>query len=695
VLDLNVNKIRNIVFMSHGDSGKTLLTEALLYSANQISRIGSIDDGTTTSDFTTEEIEKKISINASMLHCIWNNYKINILDTPGFMDFIGEVVGPIRVAETAIVPINAISGVGVGTEIVWQMANEKKMPKMVVVNKLDKENAEYFDTIEKSKELLGSNMVYIEFPVKTGLGFNSVIDLINMKMIEYKDDNSGDFKVSDIPENLKPRADELREKLIEAVAENDDDLMEKYFDKGDLSETEFKTGFKKGLTEGTIIPVMATSALKNYGPKRMLDIIVNYFPAPDEVEPPKGIDISSQEEVSFHIKDSDPTSLFIFKTVSERHVGELSFFKVVSGKAKSGDDLLNVNRDNIERLGQLFQMNGKNRKEINQIIAGDIGAAVKLKNTFTGDTLCDPKLKIKFKELEFPAPNIRIAVEPQSKGDEEKISTGLNTLRNEDPSFSVVTDPELRQTILSGQGEQHIDVIVKKLKQKFGVDVDITDPKIPYRETIKESIKVQYKHKKQSGGRGQYGEVYLELMPLQRGGDFEFENAIFGGAIPSKYIPAVEKGIKEAMQNGVIAGYPVVDIKVKLYDGTFHTVDSSDMAFKIAGSMAFKKGFKNCKPILLEPIYEIEVRVPEEYMGDVMGDLSSRRGKISGMDSEGAIQVIKAKVPLAETHKYSSTLRSISSGRGYHRMKFSHYEEVPKEIADKIIEEAKKAKEEE
>lgn len=691
--ELNVNDIKNVVLMGHGDSGKTCLTEAMLFSSKQVTRLGKIDDGSTTSDFTPEEIERKISINATMMHCIWKENKINIIDTPGFMDFIGEVVGPIRVADTALIPINATGGVGVGTEIVWKMADDKNMPRMVVINKLDKENTNFFDVVQKSSEILGGNFVIVEFPVKTGDGFNSVVDLITMKLVKYKSDQSGDFELSDIPGDIKSKADELREKLIESVAENDDELMEKYFENGDLSEEEFKTGLKKGIVSGNFIPVSGACATKNYGPKRLLDFIADYFPSPVDMPVPKAKDKGGNEK-EVKIDSSGSISMFVFKTISERHVGELSFFKVMSGKAASGVDLKNINKGSSEKLGQLFQMNGKERKEIPKLTAGDIGAAVKLKNTFTGDTLCDPKNSIKYDELEFPLPNISVAIMPKTKGDEDKISTGLNTLRNEDPSFTLVVDPELKQTILSGQGEQHLDVIIKKLNQKFNVDVDIVDPKIPYRETIKKSTEVQYKHKKQSGGRGQYGEVYMELIPQERGAGYEFANDIFGGSIPSKYVPAVEKGVKEAMENGVMAGYQVVDVKVRLYDGTFHSVDSSDMAFKIAASMAFKKGFRESKPILLEPVYDVEIRVPEEYMGDVMGDMSSRRGKISGMDSEGIIQVIKAKVPLAEMHKYSSTLRSITSGRGYHRMKLSHYEEVPKEITEKIIEAAQKEKEE-
>ncbi|MFC1726430.1 elongation factor G [candidate division KSB1 bacterium] len=694
MVDLKVSNIRNVVLLSHGDAGKTCISEGLLYSANQISRLGNIDEGTTTSDFSAEEIERKISINATIMHCFWNDFKINIIDTPGFMDFVGEVVGPVRVSDAALIPVNATSGIGVGTEIIWRMADEKNMPRIVIINKLDKENTDFFKVIEDSKKILNSNLVPVEFPVKTGDGFDSIIDLISMKMIKYKNDSSGNFETADIPGDLKSKADGLREKLVESVAENDDELMEKYFENGDLSPEEFKKGLKTGVSSGSFIPVIASSASKNFGPKRLLDFIVNYFPAPDEVAKTVAKDLKTKEDKEINIDTSAPVSAFVFKTVSEKHVGELSYFKVISGNAKSGSDLTNTNKDKGERLGQLFQMNGKDRKETGSFIAGDIGAAVKLKNTFTGDSLCDPKNQIVFKQLEFPLPNISVAVVPRSKGDEDKIASGLNILKNEDPSFTVVSDPELRQTILSGQGEQHMDVIIKKLSQKFNVDVDTVDPKIPYRETITGTAQVQYKHKKQSGGRGQYGEVYIELSPLPRGGGYEFENAIFGGSIPSKYVPAVEKGVKESLTSGVMAGNKVVDVKVKLYDGTYHNVDSSDMAFKIAGSMAFKKAFRECKPILLEPIYDVEIRVPEEYMGDVMGDMSSRRGKIQGMDSEGAIQVIKAKVPLAEMHRYSSTLRSISSGRGYHRMKFFHYEQVPHDVAEKIIQEVEKEKEE-
>jgi len=688
VLEIKPDNIRNVALISHFDAGKTMIAEGLLYSAKETNRLGQVDEGTSVSDYHPDEIERKTSIGTTLLNCKWHNHKINVLDTPGFHDFNCEVICALRAVETVILVIHGVSGIEVGTELVWGYAKDRNLPALVVVNQLDKEHAKFEEIIEQAKERLDKGIIQFEIPVNTGPQFDSVIDLINMKLIKYKKDSSGDYSSEEIPADLKDKAEEYRLKLVESVAEVDDELLEIYFDKNDLTKEELQRGIKKGILSRSIFPACCMSAINNFGPKKLLDIIVNFCPSPSDIGEVHGLHPDSGIDETRKISENAPASALVYKTISESHVGELLFFKTFSGTVKTGTDLYNSSKKLTEKIGQIYSMNGKERKEVGNVCAGDIGAVVKLKETTTGDTLCDGKAPIVFKEIDFPKPVMRIAIEPKAKGDEEKISNGLSMLHKEDPSFFVSYDPELKQTIIAGQGESHLDIIVKRLKQKFGVDVNFVQPRIPYRETLKGFSDVQHKYKKQSGGRGQYGHVYLKIEPKDRGEGFEFVNAIVGGAIPGKYIPAVEKGIKEAMTEGVIAGYPVVDVKITLYDGTFHSVDSSEMAFKIAASMAFKKGFKEANPILLEPIYDIEVIVPEDYMGDVMGDISSRRGKIAGMEAEGPFQIIKAKVPLAELYKYSVTLRSITSGRGMHRRKFSHYEEVPKEIAEKIIEEA-------
>ena len=690
----NIN-VRNVGIIGHGDSGKTTFCEGALYLAKATNRFGTVEDGTTVSDYNADEIERKISISASLLYFNWNNCKVNIIDTPGYPDFTGEVKSAMCVVDTGVVFINAVSGIEVGTEIVWGYAEENKIPRIVVINKLDKENVSFEEVYAVAKERFGNKIMAVQFPVNEGPGFNSVIDLISMKLLKYKENLSGECEILDIPDSLKNRAEDMREKLVESVAESDDELIEKYLENDDLSEEEFTRGLKKCIVEQQIYPVLCCSAVSNISVKSVFDFIVKYCPSPFDMPHKVGIHPESGQQITRKSENGEPISLFVFKTVSEPNVGEISFFKVISGVVKSGLELLNSNQGVTERIGQIYLMKGKERKETGYINPGDIGAVVKLKKTHSGDTLCDSKSSVKYKEVEFPRPVIRIAVEPKSKGDEEKISNGLALLHEEDPSFVSKYDPELKQTIVSGQGELHLDIIINRLKQKFGVDVNLAEPKIPYRETVKGTAEVQGKYKRQSGGRGQYGDVWLKIEPENRGDGFEFVNAIVGGVIPSKYIPSVEKGIVQAMQEGVIADYPVVDVKITLYDGSFHSVDSSDIAFKIAASMGFKKGFKEAKPFLLEPIYEIEVTIPEEFMGDVMGDISSRRGKIEGMEVKGTFQIIKAKVPLAELYKYSTSLRSITSGRGIHKRKFSHYEEVPKEIAEKIIEHAKKEKKEE
>ena len=692
--EYTVDKTRNIGLVSHGGVGKTSLAEAMLFLAGESNRLGTIDDGTTVSDYSPDEIDRKISISTAMLHFSWKNHKINVLDTPGYSDFIGEVTGALQVCDTAVVLLNGVAGIEVGTESVYRLADEKKIPRLFFVNRLDKEHADFNKVFEMTRDRFGNAVVALQFPVNEGEAFDTIVDVIKMKLIKFEKNKSGKFTEQPIPDNLADRAAELRNSLMETISENDEELLDIFCDVGELTDEQLKTGLRKEIVAGNIYPVVCGAATANMGVHQLLDLIVNGFPSPLDRPAVAGVKPGTSDTVTREITADAPLSALVFKTISEAHVGELSFFRVFSGSMKTGSEVLNSSKGSTEKIGQIYLMNGKNRKEIGQVNVGDIGAIVKLKDTSTGNTLCDKANPIILPEIKFPAPVIRVAVEPKAKGDEEKISTGLHTIQDEDPTFKVVVDPELKQTIISGQGELHLDIIIKRLKEKYGVEVDTVEPKIPYRETIRGTAEGAHKYKKQSGGRGQYGDVSLRLEPLNRGDGYEFVNAIVGGVIPGKYIPAVEKGIKEAMAGGVIAKYPVVDTRVTLFYGSYHTVDSSDMAFKIAGSMCFKKLFKEAKPVLLEPIYDIEVQVPEEFMGDVMGDISSRRGKILGMGAEGPFQVIKAKVPLSELYRYSTTLRSLTQGRGVHRRKFSHYEEVPRDLTDKIIAETEAEKEE-
>jgi elongation factor G len=681
--------IRNIGIGGHSGAGKTSLVEAMLYSMKETTRIGQVAQGNTVSDYNEDEIERQISINTSLLHGEWHGQKINIVDTPGFSDFFGDVVSGLRAVDTVMITVSATSGVEVGTERVREQADENDQPRFYVINKLDRENVNFDQIYGELRERFGKKLTLAQFPVESGPNFYKIIDILKMKLLSFAHDNSGKVEISEIPADLKSRADELRNELVEAVAESDDALLEKYFDAEELTDDELKGGFQKAIVNHTVVPILCTAAERNVGISSLLDFISGYLPSPQDM-PPTKLEGDGKGKSS----DSEPLVAMVFKTVSEAHVGELSYVRVFSGVLEPGNEVSNATQGHSERIGQMFTLNGKNKKSLERLHAGDIGALVKLKSTHTGDSLCAKGKSLKLLKINFPKPLISIAVEPKSKGDEEKISTGLHTLHEEDPTFLVYYDPELRQMILSGQGELHLDIIIKRLKQKFGVDVHIEDPKIPYRETIRKKAEAQGKYKKQSGGRGQYGDAHLRLEPQPRGEGFEFVDAISGGVIPGKYLPAVEKGAYETTQEGVLAGYQIVDVKVTCFYGSYHSVDSSEMAFKVASSMALKKAFMEASPVLLEPIYEIEVKVPEDYMGDVMGDISSRRGKILGMDSDGRFQVIKAKVPLAELHKYSTVLRSMTQGQGLFNQSFSHYEEVPGEFANKIIETAKKEKEE-
>ena len=688
--EYTAENIRNIGLFGHGGAGKTSLAEAVLYSAGVTSRQGRTDDGTTQSDYTEEEIQRKLSISLSLLHAEWKHKKINLLDAPGYRDFVGEVCSALRVTDVAVLLLNAPSGIEVGTEQVYEMIDEHHLPRAFFVNKMEKEHADFQKCLNQLKEIFSDRAVPVSWPIGEGLESKGVVDILKMK--GYTFDAKGKAAETAIPDDIKSTVEEARGKLVEAAAEADDALLEKYLDAGELSEDELKTGLKKGIAAGKVYPVFIGSAEKNMGVSTFMDFVADYFPSPADRPIAGGTRPGSEDKVECPFHENAPLCAFAFKTVSEPHVGEFVFVRVYSGKLAMGMEAYNATRGESERIGQIFAMNGKNRSEMGTLIVGDIGALVKLKSTHTGDTLCERKSPVVLARIDFPAPIFEMGVRAKAKGDEEKVATGLARLHEEDPTFYHKVFGDLRQTILFGQGEMHFDVVTSKLRKRFGVEVELEKPRIPYRETVTGKAEVQYKHKKQTGGRGQYGDVHIRLKPLPRGGGFEFIDAIVGGVIPSKYIPSVEKGVIEAMLEGGLSGHPMVDVAVELFYGSYHDVDSSDMAFKIAALMALRDAFLKSNPVLLEPIYEVEVRVPDEFTGDVMGDLSSKRGRIQGMEPHGRWQVIRAHVPLAELYKYSVTLRSLTQGRGLHKQKFSHYEEVPREISAKVIEEAKKQK---
>lgn len=685
--------LRNIALIGHGGTGKTSLSELFLFTAGEINRIGNIAEGNTISDYSANEIERQFSISLSLMHLDWKNTKINILDTPGYSDFIGEVKAGMKVCDTAVLALKAVEGVEVGSEAAAHFLTEYEIPSAIIINKCDNEHSRFEEIVRQAKERITDGAVVVTFPAKEGLGFSSVVDVVKMKLVTYGEVGSKKITETEIPAELKDKADQYRTELIEKVAELSEELMNKYFEAGTLSDSDLETGIKDSIIKRNLTPVFAASATNGVGANNFLDFTEKFFPNPVDRGEFKVKLKDKNEKVALRVDPKGEPVMFIFKIVSEPHVGELSLFKVYSGSVNAGLDLINEANGKGERLSQLSVLNGRTRKEVTHIGAGDIGAVVKLKDSHSGNTLSSKNLPAIIDPIIFPEAIIRGAIIPKAKGEEDKIATCLHALHEEDPSFNIKYDPEIAQTVISGQGELHLNLAVKRLKERYGVDVDLVEPRIPYRETIRGRVDdVEYKHKKQSGGRGQYGHVHFKMEPMPRGAGFEFVNAIVGGVIPGRFIPAVEKGIIETMEKGVISGNKVVDVRVTLHFGSFHDVDSDEMSFKIAGSMCFRKGFTESKPVLLEPIYELEVKMPEECMGNVMGDISSRRGKILGMESDGHFQIIKANVPLSELYKYSSTLRSLTAGRGNHSRKFSHYEDVPKEIENKIVEDYKKSK---
>jgi elongation factor G len=681
--------IRNTVFVGHQSSGKTILGEAVLFDTGVTSRIGKIEDGNTVFDSAPDEVERQISINAGFAWCEHNKAKINIFDTPGYEDFIGEVISSIAITESGVVVMAADSGVEVGTEKTWKLLEAKKHPKIVCVNKMDKEHADFDKCVTDAQKYLGAKVVPLTLPIGQGDSFKGVVNVLKNKAFIT---SGGKVTEETVPADMEGDVDEMRQKLMDFAAESDDSLLEKFLESGELSDEELIQGLSVACLSGTFVPLVAVSATENIGVRQFLDLIVSMLPSPEwraEIDTVKGDKIEK-----IKIGPGEPTAAFVFKALSEKHLGDLSFIRTFSGDLKVGEDLYNSTIDSSERIGQLYFVQGKERTDTDSIPAGDIGAAVKLKTAKVGNTLCPKSKQIVIAPIDFPLPSLHTAIEAKAKGEMDKVSAGLAKLSDEDQTFTVEHNAELRQTILSGQGELHLEVLLGRLKRKYGVEVNMITPKIPYRETIAAMSEAQGKHKKQSGGRGQFGDVWLRLEPLPRGGGFEFVDGIVGGVIPGKFIPAVEKGVRDSMTNGVVAGYKFQDVKVTLYDGSFHTVDSSDAAFKTAGSKGFKAAVKNAKPVILEPIYDVEVLVPEEYMGDIMGDLSGRRGKIQGTEQEGSLQKIKAQVPLADLYRYATSLRSMTQGKAAYTRTFSHYEVVPHDIVQRLIAEAEKEKEE-
>ena len=680
-----LDKIRNIGIMAHIDAGKTTTTERILFYTGKTHKIGEVHDGAATMDWMVQEQERGITITSAATTCHWKGQSINIIDTPGHVDFTVEVERSLRVLDGSVAVFSAKGGVEPQSETVWRQAEEYNVPRIAYVNKMDTTGADFFNVIQMMKDRLGANAVAIQVPMGAEDSFVGLIDLVKMQAIIYGDKLGKDEEFEPIPEEYVEEAQKYRQILLEAVAESDDDLMEKYLEGEDLTEEEIKGAIRKMTCQCKLFPVTCGSSYKNKGVQPLLDAIIDYMPSPLDVPAIKGTNPETGEEEERPSDDNAPFAALAFKIATDPYVGRLAFFRVYSGTLTAGSYVYNANKDKRERIGRILRMHSNHRTEIEEVFAGDIAAAVGLKDTGTGDTLCDDKAPIILESMVFPDPVISVAIEPKTKADQEKMGIALGKLAEEDPTFRVRTDPESSQTIISGMGELHLDIIVDRLKREFHVDCTVGNPQVAYRETIRKEVESQGKFVRQSGGKGQYGDCWLKLTPLQPGEGFKFENKIVGGAIPKEYIAPVEAGVKEAMENGVIAGYPMVDIGVTVFDGSYHEVDSSEMAFKIAGSMGFKNGALKANPVLLEPYMKVEVTIPEEYMGDVIGDLNSRRGRIEGMEARSGAQVITAYVPLSEMFGYATDLRSKTQGRGNYSMEVDHYEEVPKNIAEAIV----------
>ena len=683
--DVALAETRNIGIMAHIDAGKTTTTERILYYTGVNYKIGETHDGNATMDWMEQEQERGITITSAATTAYWKNHRINIIDTPGHVDFTVEVERSLRVLDGSVTVLCAKGGVEPQSETVWRQANKYKVPRMIYVNKMDIMGADFYHVVDMIKSRLKSNPIVLQLPIGAESDFVGLIDLLEMKAYYYRDDLGVDIEVTDIPEDMREKAEHYREMLVEQATEVDDDMMERYLEGEELTIEELKAAIRKGTIDNTFVPVVCGTSYRNKGVQKLLDAIVDYMPSPTDIPPVKGIDIHTGEETERIASDDEPLSALAFKIAADPFVGKLCFFRVYSGVVEAGQTVLNATKDKNERMGRILQMHANHRKDLDICYCGDIAAAVGLKNTTTGDTLCDPKHPIELEQMEFPEPVIRLAIEPKTKAGQEKMGLALARLSEEDPTFKTYTEQETGQTIIAGMGELHLEIIVDRLLREFKVEANVGKPQVAYKETITKFVDQETKYARQSGGKGQYGHVKIKLEPNESGKGYEFRNEVVGGAIPKEYIQPIDQGIQGAMQAGVLAGYPVVDVIVTLYDGSYHEVDSSEMAFKIAGSMAFKEAMKKAAPVLLEPIMNVTVNFPEEYMGDVMGDLSSRRAQIRGMDDNYGAKEIKAFVPLSEMFGYASDLRSKTQGRGQYVMEPSHYVEVPKSIAEGII----------
>ena len=687
---IEIGKIRNVGVVGHGGVGKTSLVEAMLHAAGAVTRLGKVDDGSTTTDFDPDEIKRKISINTSVAYCDWKGHHLNFVDTPGYGDFISDARAGLRVVEAAVVVVDAVAGVQVQTEKVWKFASEFDLPRAIVVNRLDRERSDFFRTLESLGRRLKGRIVPVHIPIGEESGFRGYVDLVTQKATLFTDGKPSEQAV---PAEAADRVKEWREKLVEAAAETDDDLLAKYLEEGSLAEPEMLKALKTGITQGKIVPVLCAAATRSIGAQALLDLIVHEFPSPADRGEVSGTDLKAKQAGTRAADAKAPVTAIVFKTLSDPHLGKLSLFRVYSGTLKADSTLLNPARSSKERMGHISWLQGKTQKNVEALGPGEIGVVPKLKDTATGDTLTEEAHPFEVPRITFPEPAINFAIQPKTRGDEDKISTALSRIEEEDPTVRHQFDPETKQLLISGVGSMHVEMTVERMKRKYNVDVTLLPPRIPYKETVKGRAEGQGKYKKQTGGRGQYGDTWLRVEPLPRGGGFEFGDDVFGGAVPRNFIPSVEKGVRECMKKGILAGYPIVDMKVTLYDGSYHDVDSSDMAFQIAASMGLQKVFMEAHPILLEPIMNVEVVTPAEVAGDIIGDLNSRRGRINGMEPAGETATVRASAPMSEMLTYESSLRSMTGGRGGYSMEFSHYEEVPAFQADKIVKEAKAEKE--
>ena len=683
--EFSLENTRNIGIMAHIDAGKTTTTERVLYYTGKIHKIGETHEGASQMDWMEQEQERGITITSAATTAQWKGHRINIIDTPGHVDFTVEVERSLRVLDGAVAVLDAQSGVEPQTETVWRQATTYGVPRIVFANKMDKIGADFLYSVRTIHERLQANAHPIQLPIGAEDDFTGIIDLIKMKAEIYTNDLGTDIQETDIPEDLKDLAEEWREKLVEAVAETDEELMERYLEGDEISEAELKAAIRKATCAVEFYPVLCGSAFKNKGVQLMLDAVVDYLPSPLDVPAIKGVDPNTDQEVERHSSDEEPFSALAFKVMTDPFVGRLTFFRVYSGTLQSGSYVKNSTKGKRERVGRILQMHANSRQEIPEVFSGDIAAAVGLKDTTTGDTLCDEKAEVILESMEFPDPVIEVAIEPKSKADQDKMGIALQKLAEEDPTFRAYTNQETGETVIAGMGELHLDIIVDRMRREFKVEANVGAPQVSYRETFRASTQAEGKFVRQSGGKGQYGHVWIEFTPNEEGAGFEFENAIVGGVVPREYIPAVEAGLKDAMENGVLAGYPLVDIKAKLYDGSYHDVDSSETAFKVAASMALKAAAKKAQPAILEPMMAVEITVPEEYFGDVMGHVNARRGRVEGSEVRGNAQIVKGMIPLSEMFGYATTLRSATQGRGTFSMTFDHYEDVPKSIAEEII----------